>query len=93
MGDLTKSQMIFLDKNETDQVPWEGHIPSGESSPHRNLFKAGLVPVECKASDLIVFPGTLDHLSLPNFSKSQRHIIQLHLVEGQGAGVMWSETN
>ena len=92
-GDLTKSQMIFLDENESDQVPWEGRIPSGESSPHRNLFKAGFVPVECKAGDLIVFPGTLDHLSLPNFSKSQRHTFQLHLVEGQGAGVMWSETN
>ena len=92
-GDLNKSQMIFLNENESDQAPWEGQIPNEESSPHESLFKAGFVPVECKAGDLIVFPGTLDHLSLPNFSNYQRHTFQLHLVEGDGEGVMWSETN
>ena len=52
-----------------------------------------------------VFPGTLDHLSLPNYSKKSRHTFQLHLVEGPcnegiygekiGAehGVTWSKGN
>jgi phytanoyl-CoA hydroxylase len=30
------------------------------------------VPVEVKAGDLVVFCGTLDHFSLPNFSNKQR---------------------
>ena len=40
-----------------------------------------------------VFPGTLDHLSLPNYSKKSRHTFQLHLVEGPKAGVTWSRGN
>ena len=93
MGDLTKSQMIFLSEKESDDVPWEGQIPKGDASPHENLFKAGFVPVECKAGDLVAFPGTLDHLSLPNYSDHQRHTFQLHLVEGDRAGVTWADTN
>ena len=63
------------------------------SLPWDSLFDAGFVPIECKAGDLLVFPGELDHLSLPNYSDHQRHTFQLHLVEGEGAGVKWSEMN
>ena len=51
------------------------------------------VPVEVKAGDLVVFGGTLDHFSLPNFSEEQRHTFQLHLVEGPNAGIEWSPSN
>ena len=40
-----------------------------------------------------VFPGTLDHLSLPNYSTKSRHTFQLHLVEGPKNGVTWSKGN
>mmetsp|Transcript_18676 Transcript_18676/g.20554 ORF Transcript_18676/g.20554 Transcript_18676/m.20554 type:complete len:99 (-) Transcript_18676:57-353(-) len=44
--------------------------------------------------DLVVFCGTLDHFSLPNFSPHQRHTFQLHLVEGPTtAGITWSPEN
>ena len=51
------------------------------------------MPVECKAGDLLAFPGLLDHLSLPNTSDAPRHTFQLHLVEGPRAGVTWHERN
>jgi len=83
-------------------VPWEGKVPGGDtfgtgSATLRDngdsLFDAGFVPIECKAGDLIVFPGHLDHLSLPNYSDAPRHTFQLHLVEGEDAGVTWAKSN
>ena len=92
--------MIFetlkVDEYDADapKVPWDGNLPPGWESPTRDgLFEAGFVPVECEAGDLIAFPGELDHLSLPNRSGDPRHTFQLHLVEGEGAGVVWSESN
>ena len=64
-------------------------VSSSSSSPSSLNF----VPVEVKAGDLVVFCGTLDHFSLPNFSDQQRHTFQLHLVEGSNAGVVWSPEN
>ena len=61
--------------------------------PRKSLLDAGFVPVECKAGDLVTFCGTLDHLSLPNYSTSTRHTFQLHLIEGPDAGVTWSPQN
>ena len=58
-----------------------------------DLFAAGFVPVECRAGDLVCFPGTLDHLSLANSTGKSRHTFQLHLVEGPAAGVEWSPRN
>ena len=58
-----------------------------------DLFAAGFVPVECRAGDLVCFPGTLDHLSLANSTGKSRHTFQLHLVEGPAAGVKWSPRN
>jgi phytanoyl-CoA hydroxylase len=90
-GDLTKSQMIFTTEPGSDPVSWEGKIPSGsKESVWDSLLEAGFVPVECKAGDLLVFPGELDHLSLPNYSIHQRHTFQLHLVDG---GMKWDEGN
>ena len=105
LGDTSKSQMIFTHESGCIPIPWDGGIPpftSADTSKNDtiekpvwdHLFDAGFIPIECKAGDLVVFPGELDHLSLPNFSNIQRHTFQLHLVEGPGsAGVTWSETN
>jgi phytanoyl-CoA hydroxylase len=96
-GDLKESQMIFVDEDvpkDDAKIDWVGKIPSVEGmSPWESLFEKGFIPVECKKGDLVVFPGELDHLSLPNVSDKQRHTFQLHLVEGEKAGVTWSETN
>jgi len=89
--------MIWIQEgteSELAAVPLEGKLPGGSLSPgFDGLLQSGFIPIECKAGDLIVFPGTLDHLSLANLSKHQRHTFQLHLVEGEGAGVSWSEGN
>jgi len=97
-GDLTKSQMVFIDEPpgpNSKTIDWVGKIPDidGCETPWDSLFAAGFVPVECKAGDLVIFPGELDHLSLPNTSEHQRHTFQLHMVEGEGAGVEWAATN
>jgi len=73
---------------------WEGALPEGSwPPPCEGLFSAGFLPVECNVGDLLVFPGTLDHLSLPNYSPKPRHTFQLHLIEGPGGGVQWSKGN
>ena len=97
-GDMSKTQMIFTQEPGSETIDWDGKIPSGDNDNEEKemweiLFDAGFVPIECSAGDLLVFPGELDHLSLPNFSEHQRHTFQLHLVEGEGCGIKWSETN
>jgi phytanoyl-CoA hydroxylase len=90
-GNLSEPKMI-IDTFRKD-IAWEGQLPDNSESPCQGLLDAGFIPVECNAGDLLVFPGELDHLSLPNFSDQQRHTFQLHLVEGPGAGVTWSKNN
>jgi phytanoyl-CoA hydroxylase len=53
----------------------------------------GFKPVACRAGDLVVIHGSVEHLSLPNRSTAPRHSYQLHLVEGLAAGVRWSRSN
>lgn len=79
-------KLVFRGHHENSNVTWEGKLPE-------NLTKEGFIPVEVKAGDLVTFCGTLDHLSLPNFSRSQRHTFQLHLVEGPSESVQWSNEN
>eukprot|EP00593_Proboscia_inermis_P001909 CAMPEP_0171293620 /NCGR_PEP_ID=MMETSP0816-20121228/1921_1 /TAXON_ID=420281 /ORGANISM="Proboscia inermis, Strain CCAP1064/1" /LENGTH=282 /DNA_ID=CAMNT_0011764679 /DNA_START=686 /DNA_END=1534 /DNA_ORIENTATION=- len=75
-------------------VTWEGSLPEKSwPLPCTGLFESGFIPVEVKAGDLVVFPGRLDHLSLPNYSTAQRHTFQLHLVEGPDAGIIWDAGN
>lgn len=96
-GDTTAPQMIFESESTTsasNDVAWEGKLPDGSwPPPCAGLVAAGFVPVECDAGDLVVFPGTLDHLSLPNYSTDSRHTFQLHLVEGSAEGIEWSSRN
>ena len=97
-GDMSKTQMIFTQNPGCEVIDWDGKIPICDDDDEKKeiwevLFDAGFVPIECSAGDLVVFPGELDHLSLPNFSENQRHTFQLHLVEGEGCGIKWSETN
>ena len=92
-GDLTEPKLIIDQLVENGAVTWEGDLPNGSSPPCQGLLDAGFVPVECKAGDLLVFNGEVDHLSLPNYSDLQRHTFQLHLVEGPKAGVEWSKGN
>lgn len=98
---------ITQDQLPPKSIPWEGKIPGDDgkiptsSQAIDNLFQSGFIPIECKAGDVLIFPGTLDHLSLPNYSNDDRHTFQLHLIEGEmggadgtvGGGVKWSETN
>ena len=86
--------MVFEAEQPQASVPWEGKLPEGSwPPPSDGLFDAGFVPVECAAGDLVVFPGTLDHLSLANSTEKSRHTFQLHLVEGEAEGVRWSKSN
>lgn len=84
--ETSKLTFRIHDENHDGKVTWEGSLPE-------SLSAEGFVPVEVKAGDLVTFCGTLDHLSLPNFSDQQRHTFQLHLVEGQKEGVEWSHEN
>ncbi len=76
-------------------VPWEGKLPENSLPIPEciGLYKAGFVPLPCKAGDLLVFAGALDHLSLANYTSKARHTFQLHCVEGEGGGVVWSKEN
>lgn len=90
MGDTSTPKLIMEEIDGTKIISWDGSIPEGG---YEALLAAGFVPVECKAGDLVAFPGELDHLSLPNFSNKPRHTFQLHLVEGERSGVTWSKSN
>lgn len=92
-GDPSEPKMLMESLAEHANVPWEGLLPEGSDPPCNGLLEAGFIPIECKAGDLLCFTGELDHLSLPNFSDAQRHTFQLHLVQGEKAGVTWSRTN
>lgn len=70
------------------RVDWEGREMTASEAE-----KNGFVPVPVSAGDLVVFSGTLDHLSLPNESDRDRHTFQLHAIEGPDAGITWSRRN
>lgn len=80
-------QLKFLQHDENPKVHWDGGLPT------TSLLEEGFIPIEVKAGDLVTFCGTLDHLSLPNFSNLPRHTFQLHLVEGPNEGITWSSEN
>ncbi|CAJ1937938.1 unnamed protein product [Cylindrotheca closterium] len=80
-------QLKFLQHDENPKVHWDGGLPT------TSLLEEGFIPIEVKAGDLVTFCGTLDHLSLPNFSDLPRHTFQLHLVEGPKEGITWSPQN
>jgi phytanoyl-CoA hydroxylase len=84
--DNTAPKLIFRTHQEDSKVTWEGQLPE-------SLTQTNFIPVEVKAGDLVTFCGTLDHLSLPNYSQLPRHTFQLHLVEGPNAGIQWSREN
>ena len=93
-------KLTFKVHHENLDVPWEGATPKSvlvgdenEEKIETEVSSMNFVPVEVKAGDLVVFGGTLDHFSLPNFSEEQRHTFQLHLVEGPNAGIEWSPSN
>mgnify|MGYP005847741093 CR=1 FL=1 len=91
VADGVQTTPKFIMKELVDSpIHWDGDVPKGG---HEALFEAGFVPIECKAGDLLAFNGQLDHLSLPNSSDKPRHTFQLHLVEGDLAGVTWSKSN
>ena len=92
-GDSEAPKMVFQQLQEDPPISWEGALPDGSEPPCQGLLDAGFIPIECKAGDVLAFPGELDHLSLPNFSNSQRHTFQLHLVEGPAEGITWSKSN
>jgi phytanoyl-CoA hydroxylase len=85
-NDTDAPKLIFKKHHDNPQVTWEGEVPD-------SLLDENFCPVEVRAGDLVTFCGTLDHLSLPNFSNLQRHTFQLHLVEGPRENVAWSPSN
>lgn len=89
-------QMIFerLDKDKSAPVwGWEGKMPKGWKEDGKGLYEVGFEPLPCRAGDLVVIHGQVDHLSLPNYSQKPRQTYQLHLIEGPKAGITWSEKN
>jgi phytanoyl-CoA hydroxylase len=91
-GDMEQQPMFEMRTiYEDPDVPWDGALPGDDWDA---LLKAGFVPVECRAGDVLVLAGTLDHLSLPNrTATASRDTFQLHLVEGPSQGVEWSPLN
>lgn len=94
-GDKSAPMMIFEDISDKSEAPWawEGKMPEGCEPPSKGLYDIGFKPVECKAGDLVVIHGSVDHLSLPNVSEKERHTFQLHLIEGPSQGITWSSRN
>jgi len=84
--DKSAQKLIFEQHDNNPNVTWDGALPT-------SLLEERFVPIEVKAGDLVTFVGTLDHLSLPNFSCFPRHTFQLHLVEGPKEGIHWSPDN
>jgi len=92
--DGLNGEMDFIELTAQPEHTWEGKLPDGSwPPPSDGLFEAGFIPVECEEGDLVVFPGQLDHLSLPNYSSKPRHTFQLHMVEGPSEGVHWDASN
>ena len=73
-------------------MSWEGQLPPG-TPLEKGARKAGFIPYPCKAGDLVLIHGQVDHMSLPNWSSKSRHTYQLHLIEGPSQGIKWSESN
>ena len=73
----------------------ERSLPDGSpmSATLRQLRARGYEPLPVSAGDLVIFFGTTDHLSLPNFSPHPRHTFQLHAVDGPDAGYEWHTRN
>ena len=92
-GDTKQPQMEFEKLDGPNDIVWEGEMPLDAAPPSHGLQKAGFISVPCKAGDLVVIHGQIDHLSLPNTSEKQRETFQLHLVEGPSENVTWAESN
>lgn len=88
LPDATGTKLVMEQLSSDENVSWDGQMPEND---WKGLLSSGFVPIECKAGDLLVFCGTLDHLSLPNASTRSRHTFQLHLID-QGCSE-WSEYN
>lgn len=82
----TGPKFIMKDLETNHPITWDGALPNDEN----DFIRAGFIPVECQAGDLLAFCGQLDHLSLPNTSNQARHTFQLHLVS---ATQEWSPHN
>ena len=89
---LFRTLVDGTDEKSQAAMAWEGTLPPGvpEEEAARQV---GFVPFECKAGDLVLIHGLVDHLSLKNTSPTSRHTYQLHLVEGPNEGVTWSKEN
>jgi len=71
----------------------EGRSLEGVDNVYEFLRERSYVHVPCKAGDLVLIHGQVDHLSLSNTSDKKRHSFQLHLVEGPEEGITWSSSN
>jgi phytanoyl-CoA hydroxylase len=97
-GDVTQPKFVMEEINTVAvgeggvSAEWDGDLPDNGSI--QGLLDADFIPIECQPGDLLMFCGTLDHLSLPNTSDKARHTFQLHLVEGpRDNHIEWSTYN
>jgi len=81
----TKGDAMFAMNKLEEDTKYDGTLPE-------NLLQAGFVPVECNEGDLVVFVGTLDHLSAQNTTNIARPTFQLHCID-TGMGRQWSSSN
>lgn len=88
-------EMLFenflLEQNSKEKSPLKGAELSKISHQKLNYFGYSALP--CKAGDLVLIHGQVEHLSLANTSEKQRHTYQLHLVEGKKEGIHWDKLN
>jgi len=89
-GNTDAPKMIFKHSPQAKDckaLAWEGKIPEG------SLYENGFMPVECDIGDVIVFHGSVDHLSLANRSEKTRDAYLVHIVAGPEEGVTWDKEN
>jgi phytanoyl-CoA hydroxylase len=96
----SSTSTLTVARTTKEAITWEGGLPESVdlyNTEHKTddedvvVRFDSFVPVEVRAGDLVVFCGTLDHFSLPNFSIKERHTFQLHLVDSHH--VEWSPSN
>ena len=89
------------DNTTTTTLDESSNLLPSDTTTSMDLLQLGFLPIECKAGDVLLFCGTIQHLSMKNQSLSDsnnaRHTFQLHLIEGPNnnntGGVTWSPYN
>jgi len=80
---------LLPEGKKLDGNGWDMTLPDKETCD-----ATGYISVPMQAGDAIFFKGTMCHMSKPSTDcAKERDTFQLHLVEGPGKGIKWSENN